>query len=167
MQTSTTDQFQVEHIEYVSEHPFDDVVAALEKATGDVTDGKFETEVASAKDKEDFEKRARSFEADSGFMRFLSLNHGEFLTLMGFPAKVRQYTIGNPLIAATMLLHDIGAALNVPVRLVIYEGTDGRTRLGYDRPSSLMERLGNPELSTAARKLDAKLAALAESVTAG
>jgi uncharacterized protein (DUF302 family) len=88
------------------------------KATGDVTDGKYASEV----DKEDFEKRARSFEADSGFMRFLSLNHGDFLTLMGFPAKVRQYTIGNPLIAATMLLHDIGAALNVPVRMVIYEG---------------------------------------------
>ena len=116
MQTNTTDQFQVEHIEYVSDQPFDEVVAALEKATGDVTDGKYASEVAAAKDKEDFEKRARSFEPDSGFMRFLSLNHGDFLTLMGFPAKVRQYTIGNPLIAATMLLHDIGAALNVPVR---------------------------------------------------
>jgi uncharacterized protein (DUF302 family) len=166
MQTITTDQFQVEHIEYVSNQPFNDVVAALEKATGDVTDGKYASEVASAKDKEDFEKRIRSFEGDSGFMRFLSLNHSDFLTLMRFPAKVRQYTIGNPLIAATLLLHDVGAALNVPVRLVIYEGRDGRTRLGYDRPSSLLERLGNPKLSAAARKLDAKLAALAERVTA-
>jgi Domain of unknown function DUF302 len=166
MRTNTTDQFQVEHIEYVSDQPFDAVVAALERATGDVTDGKFASEIGSAKDKEDFEERARSFEADSGFMRFLSLNHGSFLTLMGFPARVRQYTIGNPLIAATMLQHDVGAALNVPVRLVIYQGKDGRTRLGYDRPSSLMDRLGNPELSAAARKLDAKLAALAERVTA-
>ena len=40
MGTNTTDQFQVEHIEYVSDQPFDDVVAALENATGDVTDGK-------------------------------------------------------------------------------------------------------------------------------
>jgi Domain of unknown function DUF302 len=165
MRTNTTDQFQVEHIEYVSDQPFDAVVAALERATGDVTDGKFASEIGSAKDKEDFEERARSFEADSGFMRFLSLNHGSFLTLMGFPAKVRQYTIGNPLIAATMLQHDVSAALDVPVRLVIYEGTDGRTRVGYDRPSSLMERLANPELSAAARKLDAKLAALVERVT--
>jgi uncharacterized protein (DUF302 family) len=167
MQTNTTDQFQVEHIEYVSDRSFDDVVAALEKATGDVTDGKYASEIGSAKDKEDFEERTRRFEADSGLMRFLSLNHGDFLTLMGFPAKVRQYAIGNPLLAATMLQHDVGAALNVPVRLVLYEGKDGRTRLGYDRPSSLMDRLGNPELSAAARKLDAKLAALAERVTAG
>ena len=61
MQTNTTDQFQVEHIEYVSDQPFDEVVAALEKATGDVTDGKYASEVAAAKDKEDFEKRAREF----------------------------------------------------------------------------------------------------------
>ena len=166
MQTNTTDQFQVEHIEYVSDRSFDDVVAALEKVTGDVTDGKYGREIGSAKNEQDFEKRARTFEGDSGLMRFLSLNHGDFLTLMGFHAKVRQYTIGNPLLAATMLQHDVGAALNVPVRLVIYEGKDGRTRLGYDRPSSLMDRLGNPELSAAARKLDAKLAALAERVTA-
>jgi len=166
MQTETTDQFQVERIEYVSDRSLDDVVTPLEKATGDVTDGKYGREIGSAKDKEDFEERARRFEADRGLMRFPSLNHGDFLTLMGFPAKVRQYAIGNPLLAATMLQHDVAAALNVPVRLVLYEGNDGRTRLGYDRPSSLMDRLGNPELSAAARKLDTKLAALAECVTA-
>jgi hypothetical protein len=31
------------------------------------------------------------------------------------------YTIGNPLIAPTMLKHDLGAGLDVPVRLMIYE----------------------------------------------
>jgi hypothetical protein len=145
MQTNTTDQFPVQHIEYVS-----DQVAALEKATDDVADGKYASAVAAAKDKEDFEKRAQSFEADGGFTCFLSLNHGDFLTLMGFPAKVRQ--------------SKIGAALNV--RLVIYEGTNGTTRPGFDRPLSLMKRLGNPELSATARKFDGKLAALAERVTA-
>jgi hypothetical protein len=80
--------------------------------------------------------------------------------------EVRQATIAGPLIAATMLLHDTGATSNISLRLVIYEDTDGHTRLGYDRPTSLMERLGNRELSAAAPKPDAKLAALAERVTA-
>jgi hypothetical protein len=159
MQTETTDQFQVEYIEYVSDRSFDDVVTALEKATGDGTDGKYGREIGSAKGKEDFEERARRFEADSGLMRFLSLNHGDFLTLMGLPAKVRQYAIGNALLAVTMLQHDVGAALNVPDRLLLYKGKDGRTRLGYDRPSSFMDRVSNPEFSAAARKLDTKLAA--------
>jgi hypothetical protein len=81
--------------------------------------------------------------------------------------EVRQATIGRPLIAAAMLLHDTGAASNISVRLVIiHEGTDRRTRLGHDRPTSLMQRLRNRELSAAAPKPDAKLAALAEHVTA-
>jgi len=71
MQTNTTDQLQVEHIEYVSDQPFDDVVKPRTECT----------------------------------------------------------------------------------------------RIGYDRPSSLMHRPANPELGATARKLDAKLAALVERVT--
>lgn len=37
MQRNTTDCFQVEHIDY--DRPFQTVVAALESATGDLTDG--------------------------------------------------------------------------------------------------------------------------------
>jgi hypothetical protein len=51
------------------------------------------------------------------------------------------------------------------LRVVAYEAKDGRTHFAYDRPSSCMDRLGNGELGAAARKLDAKLAALADRVT--
>ncbi len=53
----------------------------------------------------------------------------------------------------------------MPVRVLIYEAPSGEVRLGYDLPSSLMSRLDNAEVTAAARKLDAKLAALAERVT--
>ena len=161
-----TGRFEVEHIEYVTDRTVDEVAYALESATGDVTNGRYEREIASAKDKGDFEVRARAFEADSGFMRFLALDFGGFLSLMGPPTKVRQYTIGNPLIAFTMLKYDVQAALDVPVRLIIYQGKDGRTRIGYDRPSSLMSRIGDADLMVAARKLDEKLAALVERAAA-
>ena len=69
MTTKTTDVFQVEHIEYVTDRPLDEVASALEGATGDLTDGKYASEVASAKDKGDFEARARRFEADRGKSR--------------------------------------------------------------------------------------------------
>lgn len=59
-----------------------------------------------------------------------------------------------------MVRHDLGAGLNVPVRVLIYEKPDsGRTRLAYDLPSSLMARLGNKEVDMAAAKLAEKLAA--------
>jgi hypothetical protein len=57
MPAQTINEFKVEHVEYVSERPFDEVVAALEAATGDVTDGKYGSEIAIAKTKEDFEER--------------------------------------------------------------------------------------------------------------
>ena len=48
MPTKTTDLFEVEHIEYVADRSVDEVASALEEATGDVTDGKYASEVASA-----------------------------------------------------------------------------------------------------------------------
>jgi uncharacterized protein (DUF302 family) len=76
------------------------------------------------------------------------------------------YTIGNPLVAITMLRHNIAAGLNLPLRLAIYrDEVSGTTRLIYDQPSGLMSGLANPSLMEAADKLDAKLAALAEQVT--
>ena len=76
------------------------------------------------------------------------------------------YTIGNPLIAMTMLKHEAAAGLNVPVRIMIYEEAGGgTTRFVYDLPSSLMSVLGNEQVMNAARKLDEKLIALAVDVT--
>ena len=80
----------------------------------------------------------------------------------GSGVRARMYTMGNPLIARTMLQHSVAAGLNVPIRLLIYEdAASGTTRLIYDLPSSLMSFVRNKELAAAAQKLDAKLAALA------
>jgi uncharacterized protein (DUF302 family) len=76
------------------------------------------------------------------------------------------YTIGNPLIAITMLKHEVAAGLNVPVRIMIYDDAASRTtRFVYDLPSSLMSVLGSEPVMNAARKLDEKLIALAVHVT--
>jgi hypothetical protein len=48
--------------------------------------------------------------------------------------------------------------------VLIHDAAAGETKLGYDLPSSLMSRLDNAEVTAAARKLDAKLATLAERV---
>jgi len=36
-------------------------------------------------------------------MRFLTVDHGAWMARVGLKAKARMYTIGNPLIARTML----------------------------------------------------------------
>jgi uncharacterized protein (DUF302 family) len=99
-------------------------------------------------------------------MLFMEADHGAWMGLVGLKARAKLYIIGNPLIARTMLEHDIGAGLNVPVRLMIYEDPgSGTTRVAYDLPSSLMGRLKNGRVAAAAKLLDDKLSALAEAVT--
>jgi uncharacterized protein (DUF302 family) len=154
------------HCEHESERTFDEVVDAFEKAVGVVDATAFQKIVAGSTNEREFERGVRAFEGPSGFMRFLDIDHGVWMTRIGLRARCRLYILGNPLIARTMLKHDLGVGLNVPVRAMIYEDqTTGRTRLAYDLPSSLMARLGNQDVAAAARHLDEKLFELAEIAT--
>jgi uncharacterized protein (DUF302 family) len=158
--------FTVNHNEHVSTRPFEEVVSAFESGVGSVEDTGFSALLASTKGAGEFEAGVQSRAGSSGFMRFLTVDHGAWLTRIGLKARARMYTIGNPLIAQTMLKHDIAAGLNVPVRLMIYEEPATRTtRLAYDLPSSLMSGLHNEKVASAAKKLDAKLIALAIQAT--
>jgi uncharacterized protein (DUF302 family) len=157
---------RVLHREYSTARSFEEVVTAFEVAVGTLEAIGVPSIVAASKDVVDFEARIQKTLGPSGFTRFFSADHGGWLTFIGQPAKVRVYTIGNPLIAITMLRHDIRAGLNVPVRVTIYrDDASGTTRFGYDEPSTLMSGLDNKDVTAAAEELDAKLAALAEQVT--
>ncbi len=70
--------------------------------------------------------------------------------------------MGNPLVAARMTQYDIRAALYAPLRILVYEADDHATRVEYDLPSSLFGQFDNPEVTTVALSLDAKLARLIE-----
>ena len=129
------DEFTVRHYEHISARSFDEVIAAFEAGVGSVEDGGIEDDAEATRSLSDFEARIRSREGASGFMRFLTIDHGAWLARNGMNAKAKMYTIGNPLVAWTMIKHDLGAGLNVPVRLMIYEDAGSRTvRVGL-RPS--------------------------------
>lgn len=72
--------------------------------------------------------------------------------------------IGNPLIAITMLRHDVTAGLFAPVELLVVGEDDDHSSLTYVQPSSLMVVEPNGPLLAAAHDLDSKLAALAASI---
>jgi len=159
-------ELQVRHFEYSTTRSFEDVIGTFERLVGTVEGIGWESAQNASKSVAEFESKVKERIGSSGFMRFLTIDHGSWLSLLGQPAKLRMYTIGNPLIAITMLRHNIAAGLNVPLRLAIYrDEASGTTRLTYDQPSGLMSGIGNPSLMEAAAVLDAKLAALAEQVT--
>jgi uncharacterized protein (DUF302 family) len=106
------------------------------------------------------EEFAREVEArfvgESGFMLFAELDHGAWLSRFGIRRQVLRWILGNPLIAITMLRHDVTAGLFAPVEILL---TDRQPEEGstvtFLKPSTLMG--SNPAVLEAARELDAKL----------
>ena len=92
--------FTVRHNEHVSSRRFEEVVSTFESAVGSVEETGFPALLASSKSAEQFETSVHSREGTSGFMRFLTIDHGAWLARIGLKAKARMYTIGNPLIRA-------------------------------------------------------------------
>lgn len=117
----------------------------------------------STGDWQSYQERVESHVGPSGFMLFSLVDHGAWITKAGIDRKALRVILGNPLIAITMLRHDVTAGLFAPVELLLLEEGSGSS-LTYVKPSSLMVVEANPELLSAAEQLDAKLAALAEKV---
>ncbi|HET9877569.1 MAG TPA: DUF302 domain-containing protein [Mycobacterium sp.] len=112
-----------------------------------------------------YQQQVQSRLGPSGFMLFTLFDHGGWITKAGIDRNVLRAIIGNPLIAITMLRHDVTAGLFAPVEVLLVDDGDGSSLL-YVKPSSLMVVDHNPALLAAARELDDKLAALAATVTA-
>jgi uncharacterized protein (DUF302 family) len=106
------------------------------------------------------------FVGPSGFMLFNEIDHGGWLPKFGIKRRTVRWILGNPLIAITMIRHEITAGLFAPVEILVTEKEkgDGATVV-YVLPSSLMVIEENPSLRDAALALDGKLKALIANAT--
>ena len=163
--TRTEIPFQGVRVRFDSAQRFEDVVAALLDDVGDKP-VPIDDFAARFESWEAYEREVQSHAGPSGFMLFALLNHGDWIKKAGIDRKVLRVVIGNPLIAITMLRHDVTAGLFAPVELLIAEEKNDRSSLTYVVPSSLMVVEKNEALRAAALQLDAKLEALAAKVTA-
>ena len=159
-------RFDGVRVRYDSDKTYDELLAALLADIGrePVPIGDIAT---VSDDWQTYAQRVRSHVGPSGFMLFALLDHGGWLTKAGIDRRAMRVVLGNPLIAVTMLRHDVTAGLFAPVELLILDEDGGRSSLTYVKPSSLMVVQPNPELLSAATELDTKLAALAQKVTCG
>ena len=89
---------------------------------------------------------------------FLTRNHGELTTADGVKSKAMQYEIGNPLAATRMTRHQLAAGLYAPLRVYLYEDSQGRAVFEYDLPSSLFGQFGDERVTAVGRELDMELA---------
>lgn len=103
-----------------------------------------------------------------GFTQFHDINHGPWIRLFGVGNGLRLHRVvlGNPLIAITMLKHDLYSGLFVPVEILLKEKDKEGTDVIYILPSSLVTAVNqNVELRVAAEELDRKLDRLIRHIT--
>ena len=160
--TVASTPFQGIRIEVDTLVSFDEVLSRLRGLMGDAS---AQEVVALAKEAitqaEYVQKVEERFVGESGFMLFHEIDHGGWLAKFGINRRTVRWILGNPLIAITMLRHDITAGLFAPVEILVTEKESGPgTTITYVRPSSLMVIEENPPLRGAAEALDKKLDAL-------
>jgi uncharacterized protein (DUF302 family) len=149
-----------------SDKTYEQVVDALLSEIGENPESITDLPAAFFEDWGSFATEITRHLGSSGFMLMHLIDHGEWLATAGINRKALRAILGNPLIAITMLRHDLTAALFAPVELLLLEEDHNRSSLTYVKPSSLMVVDDNPPLRAAALALDEKLAALAAKVVA-
>jgi uncharacterized protein (DUF302 family) len=153
--------FDVTHVTLLVAKPFEEFKVALEKQLGRF-DERALVDFAADGDVQKAHERLAAMPGSSGFMVFLTNNHGAVLQLVGQRRRAIQYILGNPLFAVEMTRHAVGAALYAPLRLLIYDTPDGQTGVEYDLAASLFGQFGNAEIDRMAESLDEKMAAMVE-----
>lgn len=159
--------FEAKRVRVESTRSFEDVLLNLRNMVGTTIIPQGDTqEQNSAPTREKFEQVIQSQVGESDFTLFFAMDYGQWLPLFGIKRKVVRWILGNPLIAITMIRHDITASLFAPVELLLMETESGDgSILIYDLPSSLMVVEPNPALLAAAHDLDRKLEALVSRAT--
>jgi|ERR1700722_7420996 uncharacterized protein (DUF302 family) len=150
--TATSKLNQIEHVTIESGKPFDEVRSALESSVPPFDQKMWEFVRAA-----DAEGLKKHLEAGPELAILASRDHGALLQVAGPAQRAMQYDIGNPLTATKMTRHVLAAGLYAPIRVILYEAEDGRTRFEYDRPLSTFGQFGDEAVTAVATALDAAL----------
>ena len=159
--------FEAQRIQYMSTRSYDEILQHFQDLV-DTTDHTSVLQGASEniRTAEDYEQLIQSQVGESDFMLFFEIDHGDWLPVFGIQRKVVRLILGNPLIAITMMRHDLTAGLFAPVEMLVVENESGDGSIViYDLPSSLMRIENNPAMLEAAHALDSKLQTLVSRVT--
>jgi uncharacterized protein (DUF302 family) len=105
-------------------------------------------------------KNLRQLVSKNGMMVLSELNQGNVLSMTGLKLNAISLFVGNPNIGKKLFTADRGVGIVVPVRVNIYENTDGKTYVGYFKPSAQLARFKNENIRKIAKMLDEKLAKL-------
>ncbi|MEO8399448.1 MAG: DUF302 domain-containing protein, partial [Ignavibacteriaceae bacterium] len=124
--------------------------------------------VVTVQSKKSFDEsvdQLRQLVAKNGMMVLSEINHGKILSMTGLEVKGIALFVGNPQIGKQLFTANRGAGLAVPIRVNIYEDTDGKTYVNYIKPTHQLSSFNNDEIDKIAGKLDEKLGMLTEMIS--
>ncbi|KAJ7634581.1 hypothetical protein FB45DRAFT_1056589 [Roridomyces roridus] len=175
MATKKVETFDLQLVTYSTPLPVDVVIARLDaEVVKDKCPGKEFGAGEGFKTKEEVEAALTAGIGPSGLIYFTEFDHGKWLPFYQDPPfskparRVLFYHIGNPIIAETMIRHDIRASHNLPPRVLIVEREDGSgTDVHFHLPSSVIY-LNRPhtEMKAATDRLDRIFEGIGERITA-
>ncbi len=150
---STQSLFEVIHVVVRSAKSYDRLRADFESIIP-----RAEFDILGDLPAEEMDRKLKAMPDKDGLMILAQSEVGRRQTLLvGHPVRAKHYLVGNPLIASRMIGRHTGAALYVPLRVLIYEDERGRAVIAYDQPSSLLGQFRDEPVREVARMLDRKL----------
>jgi uncharacterized protein (DUF302 family) len=93
------------------------------------------------------------------------LDQGKVLSMTGLQLKGESFLVGNPNMGKKLFTADPTVGVFVPIRIFVYEGSDGHTYVSYAKPSAALGQLNNPQVSMMAKMLDQKIQGIAQAAT--
>jgi uncharacterized protein (DUF302 family) len=92
-----------------------------------------------------------------GMMVMSTVDQGNMLKMTGLDMKGTLFLVGNPNVGRQVFEKDPAAGLYLPMRVYIYQGSDRKTYLSYDKPSVVLKPFNNASIDQIAGMLDQKL----------
>lgn len=103
--------------------------------------------------------------ASNGMMVLGNLNQKGALSTTGLHLKgAEAFFIGNPVVGKKLFQMDAAAGAVIPVRMYVWVDANGKTEVGYFKPSDLFAGV-SPELAKAGAKMDGVFAKILSQAT--
>ncbi len=121
--------------------------------------------VTSQKSFDQTVSQLKSNVSQGGMMIMATVDQGNMLSMTGLKMRATLFLVGNPNVGKKLFEQNHAVGLYIPLRVFIYESTDGKTYLSYDKPSAVLGQFKNEEINKTAAMLDQKLEGLAQMST--
>jgi uncharacterized protein (DUF302 family) len=98
--------------------------------------------------------------AKNGMMVLSELNQGKVMEMAGLKLNAKSLFVGSPTVGKKLFAINHGVGVAVPVRVNVYEDSDGITYVNYVKPSDQLAPFKNDEITNTSKMLDEKLGML-------